>query len=308
MDLAAIGDLNIDIITEPIARMPKKDQQLVIDKLGVYQGGSTANCAASASMLGLKTSFIGRVGDDANGRWLKDVMKGCGVKCHLTLDKKESTGVTFAMTFKDGTRSFISYRGTNARLCEKDIKARFLPARHVHRAGYFHTELLMGKPTAEIFKIAREKGAQTSLDIGWDYFGWTKKRREGIFEVLKETDIFFVNGDELRMLTGVQDLKKAATTLLQHGPSIIAIHQGKKGSTIITKDKVVHTPAFKVKATNPTGAGDVYNAAFIYSQLKEWRVKKSALFANAAAALHIRREKPSYPTLNDIKRFINKYG
>jgi sugar/nucleoside kinase (ribokinase family) len=270
----------------------------------ILQGGSTANCAACAATLGLRTMFIGKVGDDFFGHWLIEKMQNYGVNCKVKVEKGKSTGLTFGIVFEDGKRSFISYRGTNLELSPKEINLSLVKGtRHLHHGDYWHCEKLLGEKTKKIFKEARNLGIETSLDVGWDYFGWTKDRLSLLFETLAETDVFFVNTQELERITKMKGAK-GATSLLDKGPKIVAVHLGAKGSLVVSKKEVIKMPAFKVRPINPIGVGDVFNAAFIFGLIKKWNLEKVARFANAAGAVHITRVGLEYPTQQRINEFL----
>lgn len=280
-DLVCVGDIFLDIITSPLKKYPEKETQAVSDFL-YSRGGEAANCAALASKLGLKSCFMGAVGKDFIGNHLVEELRKDRV--YFEGVRKGKSAVTFAVSFPDGSRSFITQEGSNLLFFLQDVDFRMLKnARHVHRGGYWHTEKLLGKPNEKLFRFCRRNSIKTSLNIGWDFKGWPDIRSKQLLKLLKYVDIFFLNSKEARALTG-KDYKKAVE---EFDSKISAVHLGKKGSYIYSEGEGFLAKAERVKVVNPVGAGDAFNAGFIYGRLKNWDLEKTGEFANRTAARHI---------------------
>ena len=109
-------------------------------------------------------------------------------------------------------------------------------------------------------------------------------------------------------LNSHDDVEKASDFLLDKGAEIVAFHLGEKGSFVKTKKETVKAPPCEVKAVNPTGVGDEYNAAFIYGMVNKWPLEKTAKFANAAAAIYLSRPRGEHgnPSYDEVLRFYKK--
>ncbi len=307
MKVVSLGDLNIDLISQPLAEFPRKEASTIIDYYVLMVGGCAANFAAATSTLGLPTRFMGLLGDDAMSDWLINEMDHHGVEVKVERRSGMTCGITLAFTFEDGKRSYLATLGSNKELRMDDLDLKLLEdVEHVHRSGYWWADHMIGKDTAQVLKTAKDNGAQTSLDIGWDYRGWTKERVKSVFMPLEYTDVFFVNRDEVEKLSGNSDPFKGAKDLLKCGPEMIALHLGKSGSAVITKDETVMAKPHDVKVQNPTGTGDVFNASFVYGLVKGWDLQKVADFAVATAEVHIQRKDRSFPTLEKVDRFMQE--
>jgi len=253
------------------------------------------------SQLGLKSRLIGALSDDPISLWLMDQLKANKVEFHNCY-KMIPAAITIALTYKDGTRTFLSDFGSNAILSPEDIDVGLIEGLHLHRAGYWFSFNLMGKGTKELFRHARAKHMTTSLDIGWDPNDWADWSRESVYECLELCDILFLNNKELEGLTQAK-LDEGAAFLLEKGVNIIGLHYGEKGCKIYTKEETLHIPSYKVEIENPTGTGDVFNAAFIYGYLQKWSLDKIGRFANATAAVHLSSTRP-YPSLEKVQKFM----
>ncbi len=305
MKVASVGDLNIDLISQPLADFPRKEASTIIDYYVLMVGGCAANFAAATSTLGLSTRFLGLLGDDAMSDWLIKEMEGHGVEVRVERRAGMTCGITLAFAFEDGKRSYLATLGSNAQLRLGDIDLDLLEdLEHVHRSGYWWSDHMVGEATASVLEHAQRNGAQTSLDIGWDYKGWSKERVKSVYSCLPHTDVFFVNGEEVEKLTGSKDPLKGARKLLETGPGMIALHLGKTGSAVVTPQGTVLGKPHDVEVVNPTGTGDVFNASFVYGLLQGWDLQRVTDFAVATAEVHIQRKDRSFPTLEKVEAFL----
>jgi len=284
-DLCCIGDINIDIITSPLGKIPKIEEQEVINDLKIFVGGSSAICAAAGAGLGLRTCFQGLVGNDYFGRLLVKKMKGFGVVPKIRMKNNVRTGATIALNFDSGKRSFISCLENNRELCYSHLDMEVLKnCRHLHISGIWHTRKLLEKIPL-ILKKACSNGATTSLDIG----GTLKSGRWNYLrKILGNINILFLNKKEL-------DFLRIPVNKLRKKVDIVALHLGEKGTRIHTEDETIIQKAIKVKVVNPVGSGDVYNAAFIYCFLDNKSLEECARAAVKAPAIYIQKEKQLFP-------------
>ncbi len=297
IEVTSIGDINIDIITPKIQEMPEKDSQIIIGEISITSGGCAANFAKALGKLGLNTRLIGKLGNDTFKNFLKDELKGIDLKASMGT----KTGLTYAITFKDNTRSFITYPGSNSELSIKDIDFSLIKGRHLHITSLFLQGLKAN--TEKILNFAHSKGMTTSLDTGWDPGGWSERDIKLVRRILKGVDIFFPNIKEGQAITGLNDKRAICDKLQEFGTKAVALKIGSKGSYIATPEKQISVPPFRVRVVDTTGAGDVFDAGFVYGHLKDWNLEKIGRFANAAAALSTTGYgSGNYPGLRDVQR------
>ena len=98
---------------------------------------------------------------------------------------------------------------------------------------------------------------------------------------LEVSEVVMPNRGEAETLTGVSDPVQAGQLLLRRGPRIAVIKLGEEGAVAVTKDLVIRQPAFKVKEVGPTGAGDVFDGAFVVGLLSGWKLERTLRFACA---------------------------
>lgn len=303
--VVAVGDSIVDFVTPPMAGFASGDFQAEVSRFDRLPGGNATNFALQMSSLGASTTFIGAVGTDSNARLLRDRYRQHRVRARLSIDRSRPTGSTMALTWTTGRRALVTNPGANARLRLRDVPLQAIRgAHHVHRSGFWWTSGLLGKPTATLLARARQLRATTSLDVSTDPQGWPRERIEAVRICLPHVDVFFGNETEVRAVAGERSPILGGKRLRSFGTAEVVIHQGEKGATAITSSGVVHSPAFDVAIDNPTGCGDVFNAAYVYAKLTRPSVDEWLRFANAAAALHLRDRRRPYPTLSEIRRFL----
>jgi sugar/nucleoside kinase (ribokinase family) len=125
--------------------------------------------------------------------------------------------------------------------------------------------------------------------------------------VLKETDILMPSGEEAEMLAEIKGEKEACVKLLEMGPRLVVLKQGKAGCMIFNPKSLdgIKISGFKVNQVDPTGAGDSFGGAFIVGHLVGWDLVKNAIFANAVGALKVQTFGPmSDTTYNEVLDFI----
>src|SRR5881398_1271640 len=303
--VVAVGDAIVDRITPPMRPLPRGDFQGHIAAFETLPGGNATNFALQIARLGAKTTFVGVLGRDANAHLLREAYRRQGVRALVRTDAGHPTGATVALSWTGGGRALITSLGANGELRLRDVPAKILKqVDHLHRAGFWWTPRLMGRPTAQLLARARHAGVGTSLDMSTDPHGWTDARIKAARMALPFVDTFFGNEVEVTALGGGSSPFEAAERILELGAGEVVIHRGKRGSARIASDGVTKMRAFSVPVENPTGCGDVFNAAYVYARLLDDSVSAALRFANAASALHIRDRRRPYPTLSGVRRFL----
>jgi sugar/nucleoside kinase (ribokinase family) len=278
--VVALGDINIDIAMVGSAQ-PEMGREILVSEMTVSPAGSTGYFAFGISKLGEECRFVGRLGGDYFGKFILDEMKSFGISTtYVKIDPGVPTGITVSVVTKEGERALISYLGPTELLNIGDVDERALMgARHLH-IGAFPLLKALQPAVPQLLMKARKSGMTTSFDTGWDPTG-----RWDLAEALQWVDIFFPNEEEASAMTGEKSISRAASKLLARGPSVVVIKRGAQGSTVATRERSFDVPAFKVKPVDTTGAGDAFNAGFVFSFLRGKPLVECAKYGNAAGAL-----------------------
>jgi len=279
--ILVIGDLNVDIIVSGMTEFPELGREIHCGDVRTVMGGSASIFACRLSQLGAEVDILGVVGRDENGKIVLNTLQLNNVGLEKVIVRDDiRTGVTISLTYpKD--KALITFMGSIGALKPSDVKPEFFQDYdHVHISSiYFQPKLLGAVP--EIFEEAKRQGLTTSLDTQDDPSG----KYEKIWDILEYTDIFLPNDREAR---GVSKLTSLDEALKKIGSKVktLAVKCGSRGAIGIMGDTIVRVEPLKISPVDTTGAGDSFDAGFIYYFLcKEMSFEDSLRFANAMGAL-----------------------
>lgn len=304
VEVTVIGDVNVDIITSPIEKYPEEDSQVILPLTYLVPGGCACNTAISCANLGLKTRLIGKIGDDVFSSYLIKTLKKFDVDCKIKVEKEKNTGLTFAVNFKNMTRSMFTYRGMNELLSTNDFNSSDIEGKVLVVTGFNHLNALR-KDVKVLFQYAKNKGMKTFLDPNWDPDGWSEKRLNDIYEILKYTDYFFPNSEEGKTIAKTKDERLTVKKLMYLGAKTACLKMGEKGCLLGLENVIKNIGSFAVNSVNTTGAGDVFLAGFIKGFLSNWPIEDTVRFANAAGALSTTKiGLGKYPSFQEVTDFL----
>jgi len=302
--ILAVGDAILDLVTPPLPSGPPGDRQSRVGSFAFLPGGNATNFALAAQSLGATASLVACIGRDWAGDLVAAAVREAGVRAHLRR-VAGSTGITMAVAGTDGTRHLITAPGANEQLRGSDVPSSWVArAIHVHRAGFWWATRLIGEPSRRLLRAARRRGVRTSLDIATDPEGWTEARRNAVLHVLPEVDVFFGNEVEVTRVAGVSPIDAAADRIRSLGIDEVVVHQGDRGATAFTASQVVSERAVLAVPRNPTGCGDIFNAAYVLALEQGRPLRERLRYANAAAALHLEDPRRPYPPAAMVERLI----
>ena len=265
-DIAAIGELNVDIILNGIESEPEIGKEKFASEMTVTLGSSTAIFAANAASLGSKVCFVGMVGKDSFGELVCSSLEARGVDTAYLIHGNTPTGATICMNYGED-RANLTYQGAMDVMRFADIdKTVFDCARHIHLSSLFMQSGLL-KDIDEVLDLAAEKGVTVSLDTQWDPMETWKLDYK---RVLPRITIFMPNEKELQALTGTSDLESAIAEVLPYLGNAMVVKCGSKGSLLVRKDGSMKLlPAYLNKnVVDAIGAGDSFNSGFVSAFVK----------------------------------------
>jgi ribokinase len=278
VDLLVVGDLNYDYLGR-IPFFPKADEEVEIAPLEGYLGGSGANASVVATRLGLSVAFYSAIGKDASGSGLVDLLAQAGVSAeNIKRVEKVPSGMVFGLIDTDGDRRLFCYRGANLMLYPQDV-----PDEALRSAGRLHLNGPEYNIALDLLTRSRQMGIPNSMDPGSILIG---EHAAEMGPILAQTDVLFVNHVEfVNLAEGSDDLQRAAW-LHRQGVKWVVLKSGEQGSQLFREGaEVVSMPAFKINAVDATGAGDAFNAAFLYALIHHFDIPEILKFANAVGAL-----------------------
>ncbi|WP_174734396.1 aminoimidazole riboside kinase [Mesobacillus harenae] len=288
-------------------------------------GGAPANVAVGAARLGMKSTFIGKLGNDVLGEFLRTTLKGFGVdvsSIRLTSDYR--TGLVFVTLASDGERSFSFYIDPSADmfLDETEIEENVFKENKVFHFGTI--SLLMDpvrSATKKAISYAKKHGMIVSFDPNVRLSLWKDEAllKETIFNMLPDVDVLKISTEELDFLTGSEDTAIIDNWMTKYGLSLIFLTKGAEGSTVFTKSGAVEVKALKVNTIDTTGAGDAFVSGFLYclnereqdlSTISVEEAAEIAAFASVSGALAAAQKgaMTALPTLPEVQKMLSEDG
>lgn len=283
-DILVAGEINPDLILSGHVEPAFGQVEQLVDSTELTIGSSSVIFACGAARLGLKVAFIGKCGDDIFGRFMLAEMQKRKVDVAAVITVPgESTGLSVILN-RGQDRAILTYPGLMSALKAEDVPKDLLQqARHLHVASYFLQESLQPGLT-RLFKRARALGLTTSLDTNYDPTG----RWLGFDELLSVTNVFLPNQAEACSVAREEDVVGAALKLSVRVETL-AIKLGADGALGMRNGQRVRVPALPVKVVDTVGAGDSFDAGFIYGYQQGWSLEKSLRAGAVCGALSTRR-------------------
>jgi sugar/nucleoside kinase (ribokinase family) len=302
MDIVVVGDLNVDLVLTGLPALPAYRELRLAKGMRFVLGGSSAIFACNAARLGAKVGFVGKVGEDEFGGFLRRRLERSGVDTsHLLIDRSGDTGICVSMSFPE-EYAMVSYPGVRETFLAEEVDLGYVrTARHLHMSG-FYLQRGMQAGAAGLFRGARQAGMSTSLDPDHDPTG---KWDGGIWEVLSSVDFFFPNEHEALSIARTPDLHTAANRFRSSGGTT-AIKRGADGVLAATAGRTFSTPAFPVTPVDTTGAGDSFNAGFVFRHLAGAPLEECIRWGNACGALSTQAlgGTEGFPRPSEVERFL----
>jgi len=317
MDIVCLGELLVDMFPAEYGRRLAE-----VSAFLPKPGGAPANAAVAAARLGARSAFIGKVGDDAFGHHLVDVMRANGVDTRgIRFDREARTTLAFIAKPDANTQEFVFYRnpGADTRLRPDELDRELLQGT---RALHFGSLSLGAEPirsaTWEALNLARQGGALISFDVNYRPSLWESPQQalDQVRSMIPHVDLVKVNEIELELLTGSQE-STASRRLLELGPRLVVVTLGPLGSYFATSEGGEHVPPFQVDAVDATGCGDAFIAGLLWQLIAggDWRVQltserlRSILrYANAVGALTATKVGviPALPSAAQVEEFLSQ--
>lgn len=313
-DIVALGELLIDFV-------PTVSGVTLIEAPAFKKapGGAPANVAAGLAKLGVSSAFLGKVGDDAFGWFLKGTLDEVGVNTEgLVFSKDARTALAFVSLRADGEREFMFYRHPSADMLytPEEVNFNLIQNAHIFHLGSIS---LISEPsrsaTRAALAAARQHGVIVSYDPNLRVALWPDPQaaKSGMLSIWQEADLIKVSEEELFFLTGYEDIEQAVETLWHDQLRLLVVTFGRHGCRYFTPHFKGRVGGFTVEAVDTTGAGDGFVAGLLMGLLRNpqaWQtedaLRQVCLLANAVGALTTtqRGAIPALPTRTQVDAFI----
>ena len=248
--------------------------ELQIPLYAQFPGGAPANVAVACQRLGATSAFVGQVGSDATGRYLKDCLKKYHVGTQYLLQSDHATAMAFVHLDATGDRSFTFKRDNTA-----DLN---FPSSEINHAmfddiGIFHicsntlTEQAINDCTLDAMKMAQSQQVLTSFDVNLRLMLWhdLQKVKPRVMQIMQFTDLAKMSIEEIDFLRATQSEADFLTELFNDGVKVIVITDGKQPVRLYTKDHHQSFMTPTVEMLDSTGAGDAFSGGWIFGLIEQ---------------------------------------
>ena len=261
-------------------------------------GGEVATTMAGLTRLGMKTSYIGRFGGDAEGDlgWTTLADEGVDLTYAERIDGARTQIAFIVIDTRNGERTVIWQRDNKLAFGEEEA-----PVDAATQGKVLHFTPHDARACLRLARAAKSAGAVVSIDID-NLF-------EGVDELLHEVDILVTSAEFPQKLLGIKDKKDALREMTaRYGCAVAGITLGAEGSLLLCEGSFIETPGFAVPGgcKDTTGAGDAYRVGLIYGLLKGESIEEAARMANGVAALKCRAigARTSLPGVDELTSLL----
>jgi ribokinase len=297
-DIITLGSATVDVLVESKNEV-KKDrnhydvayhlgEKILIDKLNFTTGGGGTNTAVAFARLGLKTGFIGCLGDDTNGEMVLKELDEEGVE-FLGKVKEGHTGYSVILPAKSD-RTILAYKGVNNQLEPQDYP------KAVETTWIYLSSMLGQSWESSLQFVEREKKKGAKLAFNASMY-LAKQGMGKLKNLLKITEIFILNKEEAAALTREKKVEKMLKTLQEYS-KIVVITDGAKPVYAISDGKIFKKSYPLTNVVDPTGAGDAFASGFVYGIMKGMDIESCLDYGHAEAKAVLEH----YGAKNDLLR------
>lgn len=309
IDITAVGEILIDLTQSGV-------NEQGIPVFAANPGGAPANLAVAAARLGASTAFIGKVGTDSFGTFLRNTLTENRVDVSgMVTDLHSRTTLAVVALDKFGERTFSFYRDPSA---DVNLRAEEISEDQLKNTKFLHfgsvsltTDPARGA-TLYAAETAKKHGAIISYDPNYRASLWSDEATavERMLEPLPMVDVLKVSDEELPLLTGTTDLEAGSKILSDKGIALVLVTLGANGAFYRFKGCTGHIPGVKVKVGDTNGAGDTFFGATLaqlarFDRLDDITVQgleKIIAVSNKAAAITTSRHGaiPAMPSFEEV--------
>lgn len=258
-------------------------------------GGQVASTVVACQKWGLRTRYVGKLGDDDAARLHAREFKRMDVDAYLINVPEAASPKSLILVDQEGERTVLCRRDELLILQPEELQREWVTnARALHIDGHDTAAAILAATWA------RDAGLAVVADLDEVY--------PGVNALIEKVDYLIVSRDFPARLTGQNDLMKALREIQsRYGSRLTAATLGQDGVIAWNGTAFHHTPAYRVPVVDTTGAGDIFHAGFIFALLQGWPLDRQLEFACAAAAMNCMAEgaRGGIATLDAILNFMD---
>jgi sulfofructose kinase len=280
-----------------VPHFPKFDSKLRMLDFRRQGGGQAATAMVACQRLGLKTRYLGKVGDDDLGRYSQKSLEDEGVDIEgvVVVPGARNQFAFILIDQNTGERTIIWDRDKRLVIHPEEV-----PREIVCSAKVLLVDGHDAAASVQAAKWAKEEGMVVVMDA--------ERISEETAKLVSLVDVLIGERHFPERFTGITDLKEALSEIAGRGPCVAGVTLGEEGALAFCGGKFYHSFAYEVYCRDTTGAGDVFHAAFIKALFEDWALKRCLDFSNAVAALKCRDlgGRAGLPCFDEVLQFMAK--
>ena len=295
-DVVGVGCSCLDFLGV-VPHIPGLDEEIEMLESTQQGGGEVATALVTLAKLGAAVAYVGKIGDDPVGYFIKHEFDQYGVDTgHLIVEPGATSLASMVMVDRaTGKRTIVGGKPTVSDLQPNEIQPGV-----IENAKYLHLDGTFRHAALEVARRARSAGVTVVLDadvISYD---------ADVHRLIELTDVLIPSKGFAHRFTGTDDPQQAIGIMRSYGPPVVALTRGQQGCVCDAGGRLFQTPAFAVDVVDTTGAGDVFHGAFIFGMMQDWSFEKAAMFASAVAAMKCTKlgGRLGIPTLQEAIAFL----
>lgn len=280
-----------------VPHFPKFDSKLKMLDFRRQGGGQAATAMVACQRLGLKTRYLGKVGDDDLGRYSQKSLEdeGIDVAGVIVVPGARNQFAFILIDQRTGERTIIWDR--DQRLV---IRPEEVPREIICSAKVLLVDGHDAAASVRAAQFAKEEGMIVVMDA--------ERISKETDELVSLVDILIGERHFPERFTGIPELKEALAEIARRGPRVVGVTLGEEGACAFYDGAFYCSPAYEVCCRDTTGAGDVFHAAFIRALFEDWDLARCLDFSNAVAALKCRDlgGRAGLPSFDEVLEFMGK--
>ncbi len=273
VDVVGVG-LNATDTVIPVEKFPEPGSKVEYSRRTVLPGGQVATTVVACQTWGLRTRYVGKLGDDDAARLHKDAFRRVGAEAQIVTVPGSHSLHNVILIDARGERTVICQRNDQMVLQPGELRREWITsARVLHVDGHDTAAATLAA------SWAREAGIPVVADLDDTY--------PGIEDLVANIDYLIVSEDFSCRLMDESNLERALRLMQsRYGCRLSAATLGENGVLAWDGRQLIHSAAFRVPVVDTTGAGDIFRAGFIYGLLHDWPLDRQLDFSCAAAAMN----------------------
>jgi ribokinase len=296
-DVIGFGALNVDTLLK-VDKLAGAEEESFIHDYAEVCGGSAANTMVGLARLGASVGFVGKVADDHEGQLQVDCFQKEGVNTDgIIHSSKGKSGVCLGFVDRKGARALYINPGVNDLIEFREIQAPYITD-----TQFIHLSSFVGEKSFRAQKKLMSflpDSVKVSFDPGSLY---AQKGIAAIEPIIQNSFVMMPNTLELKLLTGETGIPEGAQKLIEMGVEIVAVKMGDKGCYVSNGEEKMTLQPYKVPVVDTTGAGDAFDAGFLYGLVHNRTLEDCGKLGNFVASRSVMKmgARDGLPTREDL--------